>query len=170
MLSSCESRGSQPMATEFSGSGRGFRNLRYHRWQTRLLLVTSLVMLGTATFACFSGQYVTATFGSLSSVASLNYWRAPGISLRRDIDVILAVACLVYFLLAACLLTGFSFVSAWSFFAAFGYCFRKSWIIAATTEDTWAKWHACGHIAISLAATSVILGEGDNWLLRRTSQ
>ena len=150
-------------------TGRGYTELSFHLWQRRLLQLTSVGLLCVALAAFSQHQPVTGTTGLLSSLASLNYWHAPGPSWRRDLDVFLASSAVLYFIFAASMLVGVADLGAWLCFACFGICFRTSWQLSAAGDDAWARWHGGGHVSIGAATAFMIAGDCDEWL-HRTSR
>ena len=150
------------------GSVIGYNAIQYRPWQVRLLSATSVCMGGSAAFALASGQVVLGAFLSLSSLASLNYWRKPGPGWRRDADFATAGCTFVYCTLAGQQLSGAPNALAVAAFVGFACCFRRSFLMAAATPEggdgSWARWHALGHLCVTIAAFALTAGDADMWL------
>jgi len=161
---------SKPLSLRRGVSGADYEHVRFLAWQCRLMLATSTALLcvGIVGFAC--GQLVAGATGFISSLASLNYWRKPGRSWRRDADLFFAGAAILYFILAASTLDGIANASAWLCFTCFGVCFRCSWALSAVSDEWWAMWHAGGHVSIGAASLCLFYGDGDAWLLHSQSE
>lgn len=151
------------------GSLIGYTTIKYHPWQVKLLSATSICMGGGAAFALHGDQAVLGSFLSISSLASLNYWRKPGPGYRRDADFLMAGSTFVYCTLAGQQLCGALNAVSVASFAGFLGCFRRSFRLSAATPDggdgSWARWHALGHVCVTLAAIALAAGRADEWLL-----
>ena len=111
-------------------------------------------------------QYI---FGSLvfsSGVCSLNYWRVPGPSMRRDLDYILAGLALGYAVIAGFCVRGVLNILAWVGFVTMFFLFRHSWFLSVGDggDGTWACWHAAAHVSAAIAGAFQALGGVDGWL------
>ena len=70
------------------GMEHEFGHMVYHEWQRRLLVASSCCFLLVAGVAHLSfAKTELACVMSVVGAASLNYWRAPGPSWRRPIDL-----------------------------------------------------------------------------------
>jgi hypothetical protein len=131
----------------------GYNSVIYYPWQVQLLVMTSICMGVAAATALAARQRTLGTVSGLVSVASVNYWRAPGPGWRRDADAALAATSLAYCLFVGRRLRGALSTAGMGAFLSFFLCFRRSFQSAVGDggDGSWARWHALGHVCVSLA-------------------
>jgi len=143
-----------------------YNSLKYHPWQSRLLLLSSSCFLSVGVAAIVSlGQPLYGCLIVSSGVASLNYWRRPGAGPRRDLDLLLALLALGYGVVAGFGVNGIANTCAWPLFLSLFFCFRQSWKLSAGDggDGTWALFHAGAHVSCAATATCQCIGDVDGW-------
>ena len=135
-----------------------YHELQYKPWQGRLLMCTSTFFAASSAVSALSGSYGNAACMGGASLASVNYWRAPGPSWRRDLDLAMAAIAFVYGFIGACSLQGPPNVVTWTSFVGAGVCVRCSWVYSARNgggDGSWALWHAGSHASLATAGACI---------------
>lgn len=95
----------------------------------------------------------------VAGLCSLNYWRAPGASWRRDADLASAGVALFFCIYTGFWLEGFCCNVGWAALVGGLACFRRSWNLSLGHCDAWALWHAAAHTACGVAAIALAYGD-----------
>lgn len=136
-----------------------YDHLAFPKWQVNLLMTSSMSFIVAAVVAASWTQKHLGLILLFSGICSLNYWRAPGASWRRDADLVAAGAGLLFCLYTGFWLVGLTCKLAWASLCGALICFRKSWMLSLGHNETWAYWHATAHLLSGIA--SITLAHGD---------
>ncbi|KAG8470411.1 hypothetical protein KFE25_008832 [Diacronema lutheri] len=147
-----------PGASPAVKRSNSYEHLVFPSWQIRLLMSSSLSFVCSSAFAAHMHQRNLSLVLLVAGICSLNYWRAPGASWRRDADLAAAGVGLGY-----CLYTGFWLEGAcarvgWASLVSALACFRKSWMLSLGHCERWACWHAIAHALSGVAAAALAVG------------
>lgn len=136
-----------------------YAHLAFPVWQVQLLLTSSLSFLISGAFAGALGQRLLSLMLCTAGLCSLNYWRSPGPSLRRDADLAAAGVALAYCLFTGFWLTEITCYLGWGSLLGALSCFRHSWMLSLGHDETWAYWHAGAHVLSGVAAIALASGD-----------
>lgn len=88
-------------ASDVTGGVLGYLELRYHAWQVHLLVCSSVLLSIPSVLAALHDRPVLSTLCGGASLASINYWRSPGPSWRRDLDFAFAIGAILWGMVGA---------------------------------------------------------------------
>ena len=92
--------------SDVTGGVLGYLELRYHAWQVYLLVCSSVLLSIPSALGARHGVPVLSVLCGGASVASVNYWRRPGPSWRRDLDFVFAIGAILWGIIGAFSLVG----------------------------------------------------------------
>jgi hypothetical protein len=139
-----------------------YDHLSFPLWQVRLLMSSSMSFIVASSAATYFGQTILSILLLIAGLCSLNYWRSPGPSWRRDTDLASAGVALFFCLYTGFWLSGLTCNVAWAALLASLACFRKSWNLSLGHCEVWAVWHAVAHALAGVAAINLASGDVAN--------
>lgn len=142
-----------------------YDHLSFPRWQVRLLLTSSTCFIISAAVALYFGHKGLSTCLAASGACSLNYWRRPGPSFRREADIAAAGCALLYCIYAGFWLQGAVGLLGFGLLLSGLFCFTKSWVLSLGHNDHWAWWHAGAHALANVAAVVLAAGSPTDAML-----
>ena len=128
-------------------------------WQTaKYLTMTSALFFTSAIYSYYCRLYFLAGISALTSFISVNFWRKPEPSLRREIDLIYSkLSFMIYFYNGVVYVRSLPYMLV--FYPGLGVmlcCFYLSNQRYSQKKDDWWKYHFCFHLMVLVTQLAII--------------